>query len=78
MEKSAEVTSCIVRQVELGWMPLSPDGIAMCRGCGVETKVEGEGSTGTTTNIGGDLAKVVSKLHGAAENEWLDYGESER
>lgn len=31
---------------EMGWMPLSPDGIAMCRVCGVEIQAEGEGTHG--------------------------------
>ena len=62
----------------MGWMPLSPDDIAMWQGRGGETQVEDEGSTGKATNIGGDLAKVVSKLHGAAADGWVDYGENER
>ncbi len=31
---------------EMGWMPLSPDGIAMCETCGVEAQAEGEGIHG--------------------------------
>lgn len=34
------------RRSEMGWMPLSPDGIAMCHTRGVETQVEGEGIHG--------------------------------
>ncbi|SEL47700.1 quinolinate synthetase, partial [Roseovarius azorensis] len=32
--------------LEMGWMPLSPDGIAMCQACGVESQAEGEGIHG--------------------------------
>ncbi len=31
---------------EMGWMPLSPDGIAMCHTRGVEAQAEGEGIHG--------------------------------
>jgi hypothetical protein len=31
---------------EMGWMPLTPYGIAMCHTRGVETQVEGEGIHG--------------------------------
>ncbi len=31
---------------EMGWMPLSPDGIAMCETRGVEAQAEGEGIHG--------------------------------
>jgi hypothetical protein len=31
---------------EMGWMPLSPEGIAMCQACGVETQAEGDGIHG--------------------------------
>ncbi|WP_158547516.1 hypothetical protein [Rhodovulum sp. 12E13] len=37
----------VVEQIEeMGWMPLSPDGIAMCQACGVESQAEGEGIHG--------------------------------
>src|SRR5690606_33391908 len=32
--------------MEMGWMPLSPDGIAMCQTRGVEAQAEGEGIHG--------------------------------
>jgi hypothetical protein len=35
-----------VLQLEMGWMPLSPDGIAMCQTRGVEAQAEGEGIHG--------------------------------
>jgi hypothetical protein len=52
--------------LELGWMPLSPDGIAMGHSCGVENTSEGEGIHGTVRIIGADLAKNVFQLHGVA------------
>jgi hypothetical protein len=35
-----------IHSPEMGWMPLSPDGIAMCQTRGVEAQVEGEGIHG--------------------------------
>ncbi|WP_458789656.1 hypothetical protein [Yoonia sp. MH D7] len=32
----------------MGWIPLSPDGIALCHTCGVESRSEGEDIHGAT------------------------------
>jgi len=49
----------------MGWMPLSPDGPAMCHTCGVESTGE-KASMEEVSIIGVDLAKNVFQLHGAA------------
>lgn len=41
-----DIMNSIAYEPEMGWMPLSPDGIAMCHTCGVETQVEREGIHG--------------------------------
>ena len=51
---------------EMGWLPPSPDGIAMCQGRGVEIHASGEDGEMKDTMIGVDLAKRVFQLHGAA------------
>jgi len=54
---------------EMGWMPLSADGIAMYKACDVEAHAGGEGIHGEgPTIIGVDLAKKVFQLHGATED----------
>lgn len=41
-------------EVEMGWMPLSPDGIAMCHACGVNGTV-----TATWCGRQGSVRKIV-------------------
>jgi len=50
----------------MGWMPLSPDGVAICRVCGVDAEAEGGGSMRVATMIRVDLARNVFRVHGAA------------
>ena len=51
---------------EMGWMPLSPDGIAMCQTCGVEAQLTERTFMEEVSIIGVDLAMNVFQLHGAA------------
>src|SRR6056297_2041870 len=48
----------------MGWLPPSPDGIAMCQGCGVQRHTNGEDGDMKDTMIGVDLAKRVFQIHG--------------
>jgi len=48
------------------WMALSPDGIAVCYTCGVESTSEREGIHGKATIIGVDLAKDAFQVHDTA------------
>ena len=52
--------------VEMGWMPLSPDGIACAKLAVSKHKLKERASMGEATIIGLDLAKNVFQLHGAA------------
>lgn len=40
------IMKSMIYGVEMGWMPLSPDGIAMCHTCDVESTSEREGIHG--------------------------------
>ena len=51
--------------VEMGWMPLPPDGLAMCHTRGVEHKLKERASMEEVSIIGVDLAKNVFQVHGA-------------
>ncbi len=50
----------------MGWLPPSPDGIAMCQGRGDESHGSGEDGEMKDTMIGVDLAKSVFQVHGAS------------
>jgi hypothetical protein len=54
-----------VKSIEMGWMPLSPDGVAMCQPRGVEAQAIEEGIHGKNTIIGVDLAKNVHQVQRA-------------
>lgn len=53
-----------VKRQKMGWLPPSPDGIAMCQGRGVQ-RHEKERTANERSMIGVDLAKNVFQLHGA-------------
>jgi transposase len=53
------------QRVDMGWMPLSPDGIAMCQACAVNAQAEGEGILGRGSIIGVDLTTNVFQVHRA-------------
>jgi len=52
----------------MGWMPLSPKGIAMCQTRGVEAQVKKGASMAEVSIIAVDLAKNMFPLHGAVSD----------
>ena len=51
---------------QMGWLPPSPDGIAMCQDVVLKEPRNGEDGEMKDTMIGVDLAKAVFQLHGAS------------
>ncbi len=57
----------------MGWLPPSPDRIAMCAKVVVRNPRSGEGGNMEDTMIGVDLAKSVFVLHGASMTGQVKY-----
>jgi len=57
----------------MGWLPPSPDGIAMCQNVVLKEPQNGEDGKMEDTMIGVDLAKAVFQLHGASMTGHLKY-----